>query len=73
MPKQRNIDPESKPDDHVDNAVRHQKLNDLIGQENVKDNLSILIDTARQREEALENDLFYGPPWFEKDNSRTCG
>ena len=66
MPKQNQLDPESKPDDRVDNALRPQKLNDLIGQDNVKDNLSILIDAARQREEALDHVLFYGPPGLGK-------
>jgi Holliday junction DNA helicase RuvB len=66
MPKQPNLDPESNPDDRVDNALRPQKLNDLIGQDKVKDNLSILIDAARQREEALDQVLFYGPPGLGK-------
>jgi holliday junction DNA helicase RuvB len=66
MSKSRPLDPESKPDDRVDNALRPQKLNDLIGQENVKDNLSILIDAARGREEALDHVLFYGPPGLGK-------
>jgi len=66
MPKQRPLDPESRPDDRVDNALRPQKLNDLIGQDQVKDNLSILIDAARQREEALDHVLFYGPPGLGK-------
>ena len=64
MSKPRPLDPESKPDDRVDNALRPQKLNDLIGQDTVKDNLSILIDAARGREEALDHVLFYGPPGF---------
>ena len=66
MPKSRPLDPEPKPDDRVDNALRPQKLVDLIGQENVKENLSILIDAARQREEALDHVLFYGPPGLGK-------
>jgi Holliday junction DNA helicase RuvB len=32
----------------------------------VKDNLLMLIDTARQREEAFDHDLFYGPPGLRK-------
>lgn len=59
---QRPLDPESKPDDRVDNALRPQKLNDLIGQSQVKENLSILIAAARQRNEALDHVLFYGDP-----------
>ena len=66
MSKPRPLDPESKPDDRVDNALRPQKLNDLIGQDTVKDNLSILIDAARGREEALDHVLFYGPPGLGK-------
>jgi len=66
MPKQRPLDPESKPDDRVDNALRPKKLYDLIGQDQVKENLSILIAAARQREEALDHVLFYGPPGLGK-------
>src|SRR5512142_1191536 len=60
------LDPESKPDDRVDNALRPQKLNDLIGQDQVKENLSILIAAARKRGEALDHVLFYGPPGLGK-------
>jgi Holliday junction DNA helicase RuvB len=66
MTKQRPLDPEAKPDDRADNALRPQKLTDIIGQEQVKENLSILIDAARQRQEALDHVLFYGPPGLGK-------
>ncbi len=62
----RPIDPQAKSDDRVDNALRPQRLADLIGQENVKDNLGILISAARKREEALDHILFYGPPGLGK-------
>ncbi|MDL1912259.1 Holliday junction branch migration DNA helicase RuvB [Chloroflexi bacterium CFX6] len=62
----RPLDPESKPDDRVDNALRPQRLNDLIGQDQVKENLAILIAAARGREEALDHVLFYGPPGLGK-------
>lgn len=62
----RPLDPESKPDDRVDNALRPQKLSDLIGQDQVKENLAILIAAARQRAEALDHVLFYGPPGLGK-------
>ncbi len=62
----RPLDPEAKPDDHVDNALRPQLLADLIGQHQVKENLAILIEAARQREEALDHVLFYGPPGLGK-------
>ena len=64
--RQRPLDPESKPDDRIDNALRPQKLSDLIGQDQVKENLAILIAAARQRGEALDHVLFYGPPGLGK-------
>ena len=62
----RQLDPEAKPDDRVDNALRPQKLSDLIGQDQVKENLGILIAAALQRGEALDHVLFYGPPGLGK-------
>src|ERR1041384_3517110 len=62
----RPLDPESKPDDRVDNALRPQKLADLIGQNQVKENLAILIAAARKRGESLDHVLFYGPPGLGK-------
>ena len=62
----RPLDPESKPDDRVYNALRPQKLTDLIGQNQVKENLAILIAAAKQRGEALDHVLFYGPPGLGK-------
>ena len=64
--QRRPLDPEAKPDDRVDNALRPQKLTDLIGQDQVKENLSILIEAALQRKEALDHVLFYGPPGLGK-------
>ncbi|MCL4529685.1 MAG: Holliday junction branch migration DNA helicase RuvB [Chloroflexi bacterium] len=64
--RQRQLDPEARPDDRVDNALRPQKLAELIGQDQVKENLSILIAAARGRGEALDHVLFYGPPGLGK-------
>ncbi|MCA1953741.1 MAG: Holliday junction branch migration DNA helicase RuvB [Anaerolinea sp.] len=64
--KDRLMDPEARPDDRVDQALRPQRLQELIGQEQVKENLSILIAAARQRNEALDHVLFYGPPGLGK-------
>lgn len=66
MPNPRPLDPEAKADDRVDNALRPQKLADLIGQDQVKENLAILIAAARGRGEALDHVLFYGPPGLGK-------
>src|SRR3990172_5294255 len=62
----RPLDPEAKPDDRVDNALRPEKMKDLIGQDQVKENLEILIAAARKRGEALDHVLFYGPPGLGK-------
>ncbi|MGA2502593.1 MAG: Holliday junction branch migration DNA helicase RuvB [Anaerolineales bacterium] len=60
------LDPEPKSDDRLDTTLRPQMLSDLIGQEQVKENLAILIAAARQRGEALDHVLFYGPPGLGK-------
>ena len=65
-PRPRPLDPESRPDDRVDHTLRPQRLADLIGQDQVKENLAILIAAARQRGEALDHVLFYGPPGLGK-------
>ncbi|MCL4392861.1 Holliday junction branch migration DNA helicase RuvB [Patescibacteria group bacterium] len=46
--------------------IRPKKFSDVIGRENEKKSLSILIDSARQRGEAIEHLLFYGPPGLGK-------
>lgn len=60
------LDPDPKPDDRLDTTLRPQLLSELIGQDQVKENLAILIAAARQRGEALDHVLFYGPPGLGK-------
>jgi Holliday junction DNA helicase RuvB len=60
------VNPEIKPDDRLDQTLRPHTLKELIGQEQVKENLSILIAAARHRKEALDHVLFYGPPGLGK-------
>src|SRR5512136_2026310 len=60
------LDPEPRADDRLDQTLRPQSLAELIGQENVKENLAILIAAARQRCEPLDHVLFYGPPGLGK-------
>lgn len=62
----RMISPDSKPGDTLDHALRPQKLELMIGQHQVKENLEILISAARHREEALDHVMFYGPPGLGK-------
>jgi Holliday junction DNA helicase RuvB len=60
------INPENHPDDRIDQALRPHKLGEIIGQDQVRENLSILIAAARQRGEPLDHVLFYGPPGLGK-------
>ncbi len=54
------------PEDEGDNPLRPRTLADYIGQEKVKENLSIYIRAAKQRGEALDHVLLYGPPGLGK-------
>jgi len=65
-PPPRLVNPQPQPDDRLDTALRPRTLVDLIGQDRVKENLAILIAAARQRNEALDHVLFYGPPGLGK-------
>lgn len=60
------ISPEEKPDDRIDQALRPTSLNEVIGQDQVRENLSILIQAAKGRNESLDHVLFYGPPGLGK-------
>jgi len=53
-------------DDDVDASLRPQKLADFIGQEKARSNLSVFIEAARARKEALDHVLFVGPPGLGK-------
>ncbi len=67
MSHNRNLLPEAEPEEAaLDRALRPQRLDDLIGQERVRENLRILIEAAKGRHEALEHTLFYGPPGLGK-------
>ena len=55
-----------QPEDPVDLALRPSALDELIGQDLVKENLRIQIQAAKQRSEALEHVLFHGPPGLGK-------
>lgn len=46
--------------------MRPQRLDEFTGQERLKANLSILIEAAKAREEALDHILFHGPPGLGK-------
>ena len=60
------VTPNPQSDDRLDQALRPRFLADLIGQDRVKENLSILITAAKQRNDPLDHVLFYGPPGLGK-------
>jgi len=60
------ITPEPKPDDRIDLALRPKSLREVIGQDQIKENLVILIAAARKRAEPLDHVLFYGQPGLGK-------
>ncbi|HET8974132.1 MAG TPA: AAA family ATPase, partial [Pseudolabrys sp.] len=53
-------------DDDADATLRPQRLNEFIGQEQARANLSVFIEAARARKEALDHVLFVGPPGLGK-------
>ena len=57
---------DKKPEDLADTQLRPQRLAEFVGQSKVKQNLSVFIEAARQREEALDHVLFAGPPGLGK-------
>jgi len=55
-----------KRDDDVDASLRPQRLSEFIGQEQARANLSVFIEAAGARKEALDHVLFVGPPGLGK-------
>ena len=53
-------------DDAFDRAVRPRRLDDYVGQPRVKSQMEIFIQAARQRGEALDHTLLFGPPGLGK-------
>jgi Holliday junction DNA helicase RuvB len=53
-------------DDRENIALRPQYLDDIIGQDMVRENLRIIIEAAKSRSEPIDHVLFYGPPGLGK-------
>lgn len=67
MSEQRTVSSQAEPEEVLlDRALRPKRLDDLIGQERVRENLRILIEASKGRGEAMEHALFYGPPGLGK-------
>ena len=50
----------------VENVLRPQTLDEYVGQDKMKESLRICIEAAKQRGEALDHAIFYGPPGLGK-------
>lgn len=50
----------------IEGSLRPQNLDDYIGQSKIKENLKVYIEAAKQRHDALDHVLFYGPPGLGK-------
>jgi len=57
---------ENKDFEFLDQTLRPSKWDEYIGQENIKKNLHILLNAAKEREHPAEHLLFYGPPGLGK-------
>ncbi|WP_432823259.1 Holliday junction branch migration DNA helicase RuvB, partial [Trichloromonas sp.] len=53
-------------DNTFENGLRPRSLKEYVGQSKAKENLQVFIDAARNRDEALDHVLFYGPPGLGK-------
>lgn len=53
-------------DGEIENALRPRTMEEYIGQSRVKEQLNIYIEAAKQRDEALDHVLLYGPPGLGK-------
>src|ERR1700710_1645945 len=60
------VTPERRADDGADPALRPQLLSEFVGQQQARANLSVFIEAARKRGEALDHVLFVGPPGLGK-------
>jgi len=63
---ERLVAPQEQPADREGEGLRPQRLSDYIGQRKVKENLSVFIQAASTRGEALDHVLLYGPPGLGK-------
>src|ERR1700752_2292017 len=56
----------TREDEVAEASIRPKKLDEYLGQETVREQLKIYIQAARQRQEALDHVLIFGPPGLGK-------
>ena len=63
----RTVSSEQDNDDvQLDRSLRPRRFQDFVGQDRIKENLSVFIEAAKSRGEALDHVLFCGPPGLGK-------
>ena len=53
-------------DNEVENVLRPKNMEGYIGQQKIKDNLTVYIEASKMRGDALDHVLLYGPPGLGK-------
>ena len=66
MSEPRLVEPEQIEQDAAEASLRPQRLDEFVGQRQLRDNLRVFIEAARSRREALDHVLFHGPPGLGK-------
>jgi len=65
--EERIMDPSHREDEVTfENSLRPRFLRDFIGQQKLKDSIKVSVEAARQRREALDHVLLFGPPGLGK-------
>lgn len=64
--EQRLVTARSQGGDQAETSLRPQHLGSFIGQRQARDNLTVFIEAAKRRGEALDHVLFHGPPGLGK-------
>ena len=62
----RMVAPERREDDALEASLRPKRLAEFVGQRQARENLSVFIEAAKARNEALDHVLFSGPPGLGK-------
>ena len=60
------LDPRSTPDENEEVGLRPRRLDEFVGQSELREKLSIVLEAARRRSEAVDHLLFAGPPGLGK-------
>lgn len=60
------VSPLTIDDDEADNSLRPRTMSEYVGQSKIKQNLEVYVSAAKERKDALDHVLLYGPPGLGK-------